>query len=135
MDRKNTGLKKEGASPSPPPFRTWLPATLLLGLLALTPAFADATPSMKVEFPAAAHQGKVIKVRVTFSTPPPRGDFYRLEADVDNIPVALSDLSEDSSLWVTLPSQSAGVHTLSVTWRNSPGKGPLVRKKTLQVLP
>jgi hypothetical protein len=135
MDRQNTGVEKAGSAPSPPRFRKWLPAMVLLGLATLTPAFADIMPSMKVEIPEAPHQGKVIKVRVTFSTRPPRGDFYRLEADIDNTPVALSDLSEESSLWVTLPAQTAGAHTLSVIWRNFPGKSPLIRKKTLQVLP
>ena len=148
MGRKNTRLEEHGFAMSPPIPREerqgpatplhrgrWLPVAAILGLIAFTPAFAGTAPSMKVDIPDTPHQGKPIKVRVTFSAPPPRGDFFRLEADVDKSPVALSDLSEESSIWVTLPPQTAGSHTFSVIWRNFPGKNPLVRSKILKVLP
>jgi hypothetical protein len=98
-------------------------------------AFAKEDPPMTVNFPDNPHQGTAIKVRVRFSHPPPQGDFYRLEADVDKTPVALSDLSDAAAIWVTLPAQTAGTHTVAVVWKNPPGKTPLTQTKVLTVLP
>ncbi|MGC8529159.1 MAG: hypothetical protein ACP5OP_03045 [Leptospirillia bacterium] len=98
-------------------------------------AFAKDEGLMTVNFPDHPHQGKAIKIRVRFSHPPPRGDFYRLEADVDKTPVALSDLSDADSIRIVLPAQSAGNHTVAVIWKNPPGKTPLTQTKVLTVLP
>ncbi len=148
MDRKNTCVETdppptgphasrgEGRNLAAPSRRLRLmTGTVIWGLTAFTPAFAETAPTMTVSFPDTPRQGTALKLRVTFSTPPPHGDFYRLEADVDKTPVALSDLSEESSIWVTIPAQTTGSHTVSVVWRNYPGKKPLIRSKTLNVLP
>ena len=108
---------------------------LLWGRTSLPPAFAKEDPLMTVVFPDNPHQGKAIKIRVHFSHPPPPGEFYRLEADVDKTPVALSDLSEADAIWVTLPAQAAGIHTVAVVWKNPPGKTSLTQTKVLTVLP
>jgi hypothetical protein len=115
--------------------RSFLLWGLLWGAISLPPAFAKEAPLMTVVFPDKPHQGKAIKIRVHFSHPPLPGEFYRLEADVDKTPVALSDLSEAAAIWVTLPAQTAGTHTVAVIWKNPPGKTSLTRTKVLTVLP
>jgi hypothetical protein len=140
MDRRlrNTGAE----SITPRGVRPWWTACVsLLGLVFLVPAIVWAAgpgtdlPLLAVTFPKSVRQGEALKIRIKFPNPPPAREFYRLEVDVDSHPVALADLSEESSTWITVPAQPAGDHTISIVWRNPPGGSSEVQTKTVEVLP
>ena len=89
----------------------------------------------RVTYPARVDAGEAIKIRVRFSSPPPSHHFYKMEVTVDGQPVAMVDISEESSTWVTAPGQPEGRHQIAVIWRNPPGGIPKTVARDLSVLP
>ena len=94
-----------------------------------------ASQSFRVVYPTEIHAGDPLKFHVTFSTPPPAHVFYMLEVTVDGQPVAMADLSEERSTWITAPPQKPGRHTLAVIWRNPPEGSPVSDREELFILP
>lgn len=139
MDRR---IRKKGERPKRTRrIRPWKTACAsLMAFAVLLPATvraarAEANAPLAVSFPKSVHQGEALKIRITFPKPPPDREFYRLEVDVDSHPVALADLSEESSTWITVPAQAAGVHVVTVVWRNPPGGATEVQARTVKILP
>jgi len=114
-----------------------LAAYLLFGLFHPAPSVARAAneASFQVAFPEKAHTGEPIKIHVRFTTKASPHAFYRLQIDVDGQPVAMADMSDERSSWITLEPQSAGRHRVSITWRNPPGASPISQSRTLVVSP
>ena len=89
----------------------------------------------QVHYPTPVHSGDPIKIQVRFSSQPPAHVFFQLELTVDGQPVAMADLSEERSTWITAPPQTAGIHHFAVIWRNPPEGSPEAIQTDLSVLP
>lgn len=131
MDRRKTGTG------------SLLPSTVFSGttlmllfflLLSWRPGFA-ASPPFQVIYPPDLHSDDPLKIHVLFSAPPPPHVFYQLEVTVDGQPVAMADLSEERTTWVTAPPLKEGLHHLAVIWRNPPGGSPIINRQDLSILP
>jgi len=131
MDRRKTGTG------SLLPSSVFFGATLLLLFLLLlswSQGFAAALP-FQVLYPKAPLSGDPLKIHVLFPTLPPPQVFYQLEVTVDGKPVAMADLSEERTTWVTAPPLKEGLHHIVVIWRNPPGGSPITSRKDLSILP
>jgi uncharacterized membrane protein len=110
---------------------------LLAGLFSPTlsrAASADG-PIFQVSFPKSVKAGAPIKVHVLFASEAPAHTFYKLQVDVDGQPVAMADLADERSSWITIEPQPTGGHTVSILWRNPPGRTPFSRSGSVMVLP
>ncbi len=113
-----------------------LPYFFLLFFLLIGHKPANATSqNFRVVYPAEVHSGDPFKIHVIFQNAPPSHVFYLLEVAVDGNPVAMADLSEERSTWITAPPQPPGRHQLAVIWRNPPGGSPVASRKDLVILP
>lgn len=96
-------------------------------------AMAGSDAGFQMTLPEKSHTGEPIKIHVRFSTEAPSHAFFRLQVDVDGKPVAMADMSDERSSWITLEPQSAGRHEISIIWRNPPGGSPISQGQTLTV--
>ena len=71
----------------------------------------------------------------SFPLRPPPHAFYQLEVTVDGQPVAMADLSEERSTWVTAPPLKEGLHHIAVIWRNPPGGSPFTSRQEISIPP
>jgi hypothetical protein len=98
-------------------------------------ALAETVSGFQVTFPKEAKEKDPIKLHVTLSPDASRHEFNRLQINLDGQPVAMADMSEERSSWITLAPQSPGTHLITVIWRNPPGGSPLSRSASVTVLP
>ena len=108
---------------------------ILTFLVATNGAGLAASEDFRVVYPTDLYAGNPLKIHVVFPSDPPSHVFYQLEVTVDGQPVAMADLSEERSTWITAPPQKSGRHRFSVIWRNPPGGMPIENGKDLFILP
>ncbi len=131
MDRRKTGTGR--LLPSTVFFEAPLLLLFLL-LLSWSQGFAASLP-FQVLYPKSPLSGDPLKIHVLFPTPPPPQVFYQLEVTVDGQPVAMADLSEERTTWVTAPPLKEGLHHIAVIWKNPPGGSPITSRQDLSILP
>lgn len=100
----------------------------------LPQALAEPGAGFKVIFPKKTQEKDPIKIHVTLSPDARRHAFNRLQVNLDGQPIAMADMSEERSTWITLAPQSPGPHLITVIWRNPPGEPPISRSDSVTVL-
>ena len=109
-------------------------------LLSLIPgqgpgAQAAETPTFQAVFPTRLSPGAPLKIHVTFAHRPPDKTFYRLQVNIDDQPVAMADLWDEKSSWITVGAPGPGPHKTQILWRNPRSGSPVSRSGIVTVAP
>lgn len=96
-------------------------------------AYGEDLSGLHLRLPEHIRSGEEWPLRVTFDHAPPENTFYRLFVKIDGTPVAFSDLSRGRRTTINIPSTHAGLHRLSLTWKNAPGGKEVVIRRIFQV--
>lgn len=94
---------------------------------------AAETPPFQAVFPARLSPGAPLKIHVTFAHRPPDKTFYRLQVNIDGQPVAMADMWDEKSSWITVGTPGPGPHKAQVLWRNPRSGSPVSRSGIVTV--
>ncbi len=111
---------------------TILAVFLTLGVFSPS-VYGEGFAGMHLRLPENIQPGEEWPLRVTFDHAPPDHKFYRLFVKIDGTPVAFSDLSRERQTSINIPATRSGLHRLSLTWKNAPGRKAVVIRRTFQV--